>query len=360
MKLCFLANAQSIHTRRWTTYFSQNGHDVTVLSLSKGEIPGVDVRWIGLEPGMFGRLAYLAAALPVRMAIRALRPDVLHSLYAGGYGFLGALAGFHPFIVSAWGSDVLVVPQVEPRMKRVIRGSLGKADLITSESAHMTASIRALGITQPILNIPAGADTAIFHPDTKLGSKPEAPPLIVSTRHLEPVYNVRLLIDALPEILKVFPTATAAIIGDGSMRRELECRTTELGIEKSVCFLGRLSPPEVADYLCKADVFVSTSLSDGNNISLKEAMACGTFPVVTNIPVNREWIQQGLNGFLVDTLDPRDLANHVIEGIESPALRSSAADLNREHGQPKASWKAAMTLVEAEYQALVDRRVNCA
>jgi glycosyltransferase involved in cell wall biosynthesis len=107
-------------------------------------------------------------------------------------------------------------------------------------------------------------------------------------------------------------------------------------------------------------VFVSTSLSDGNNISLKEAMACGTFPVVTNIPVNREWIQQGLNGFLVDTLDPRDLANHVIEGIESPALRSSAADLNREHGQPKASWKAAMTLVEAEYQALVDRRVNCA
>ncbi len=359
MKLCFLANAQSIHTRRWTTYFARNGHDVTVLSLSKGKIPGVDVRWIGMEPRIFGRLAYLAAVLPVRMAIKALRPDVLHSLYAGGYGLLGALAGFHPFMVSAWGSDVLVVPQVEPRIKRVIRRSLGKADLITSESAHMTASIRALGVTQPILNIPAGADTAIFHPVAKSGSKFEAP-LIVSTRHLEAVYNVRLLIDALPGILTVFPSATATIIGDGSLRPELECRARALGIEKRVRFLGRLSPPEVADYLCRADVFVSTSLSDGNNISLKEAMACGAFPVVTNIPVNREWIQHGRNGFLVDTQEPRDLANRVIEGLGSPALRSSAANLNRHHGQPKASWNAAMTLVEAEYHSLVERRIDYA
>ena len=163
MKLCFLANAQSIHTKRWATYFSENGHDVTVLSLSKGEIPGVDVRLIGPEPKTFGRLAYLVAALPMRMALRVLKPDVLHSLYAGGYGLLGSLAGYHPFIVSTWGSDVLVVPQVEPRMARVIRRSLGRADLITSESAHMTASIRALGITRPILAITAGADTAIFH-----------------------------------------------------------------------------------------------------------------------------------------------------------------------------------------------------
>jgi glycosyltransferase involved in cell wall biosynthesis len=355
LKLCFLANAQSIHTRRWTTYFAENGHDVTVLSLSEGEIPGVDVRWIGPEPKVFGRLAYLAAALPARRIMKALRPDVLHSLYAGGYGLLGALTGYHPFIVSAWGSDVLVVPQVEPRMGRVIRGSLGRADLITSESAHMTASIRALGVTQPILAIPAGADTAIFHPRSRLASKPEAPPLIVSTRHLEAVYNIRLLIDALPEILNAFPSATTAIIGDGSLRGELEFRTRELGIEKSVCFLGRLSPTEVAEYLSSADVFVSTSLSDGNNISLKEAMACGAFPVVTSIPANREQIEHGRNGFLVDTQDPVDLANRVIEGLGNPALRVAASDLNREHGQPKASWKAAMALVEAEYRTLADR-----
>jgi len=251
---------------------------------------------------------------------------------------------------------VLVVPQVEPRMARVIRRSLGRADLITSESAHMTASIRALGITRPILAITAGADTAIFHSRRRSASQPEARPLIVSTRHLEPVYNLRLLVEALPEVFKAFPSAKAVIIGDGSLREELESRANELAIDGRVSFVGRLSPSEVADYLSKADMFVSTSLSDGNNISLKEAMACGAFPVVTDIPVNREWIQHGLNGFLVDTQRPGDLADHVIRGLRSPSLRRSAAKLNRVRADHRMSWKTAMALVEAEYRRLVDGR----
>src|SRR5581483_12442875 len=123
-------------------------------------------------------------------------------------------------------------------------------------------------------------------------------PLIVSTRHLEPLYNVGLLIEAFPAIVHAFPGARLILIGDGSERARLQARARELGLDGQVQFLGRRRPAEVAGYLSAADLFVSTSLSDGNNISLNEAMACGAFPIATDIEANREWIAHGENGFL--------------------------------------------------------------
>ena len=51
-------------------------------------------------------------------------------------------------------------------------------------------------------------------------------------------------------------------------------------------------------YLNAADIYVSTSLSDGTSLSLLEAMACSLPVVVTDIPANKEWITDGHNGFL--------------------------------------------------------------
>lgn len=373
MKLCFLANAASIHTRRWTTYFSEHGYDVTVLSLSEGKIPGVPVWKVGSDPATRGRLAYLLAVPEVRMALKSIEPDVVHAHYAGGYGLLGALAGRHPLVVSAWGSDVLVVPRAEPLIRWVIRQCLNRADLVTSVAVHMSATMRAFGVKGEILTLPLGVDTATFHPRSTSGgnanggngssrtgasaaeAEDTAAPLVVSTRHLEPIYNMGLLIEAIPEILLKYPRAQVAILGDGSMRAELEGRSRQLGIAESVKFLGRRTEIEVASSLSRAAVYVSTSLSDGNNISLNEAMACGAFPVVTDIPANREWIEDGQTGFLVDTRDPGLLAARVIEALGAPELRHRAAERNWELVRQGASWKNAMKRMEIEYSAVLER-----
>ncbi len=360
MKLCLLANAVSIHTRRWATHFAAHGHEVTVVSLSDGEIPGVPVWKVGSDPATRGRLAYLLAVPEVRRALKTIDPDVVHAHYAGGYGLLGALAGRHPLVVSAWGSDVLVVPRAEPLMRWVITQCLNRADLVTSVAVHMTATMRALGVKGEILTNPLGVDTATFHPRSGKAAGPAqleeaSAPLLVSTRHLEPIYNMGLLIEAMPEILLKHPGATAAILGGGSLRAELEARTRELGIAKSVTFVGRRTEIEVADYLSRADVYVSTSLSDGNNISLNEAMACGAFPVVTDIPANREWIEDGQTGYLVDVNDPGQLAARVVEALGKAELRQRAAERNWELVRQGASWKNAMMRMELEYAAVLER-----
>jgi glycosyltransferase involved in cell wall biosynthesis len=355
MKICYLANAASIHTHRWATHFSMRGHDVTVASLTNVSIPGVNVRWMGVDPNIRGRIAYLQCLPRLRRTLRELKPDIVHAHYAGGYGLAAALAGFHPLVLTAWGSDVLILPNSSRPMRWLVKFALRRADLVTSMALHMTAAICGLGVPRErIVTLPFGVDTTIFHPGGRLPAAGAAP-LIVSTRHLEPLYNVGLLIEALPEIAAAFPAVKLVLLGDGSERRRLQERARELNQARRVVFLGRKRPEEVAQYLWQADVFVSTSLSDGNNISLNEAMACGAFPVATDIAANREWIRHGENGFLTGLHDPRMLASLVILALERNSLRKAAAESNWKIIGERGSWSSAMETMEAQYRKLIHK-----
>jgi glycosyltransferase involved in cell wall biosynthesis len=212
-----------------------------------------------------------------------------------------------------------------------------------------------MGFTGAMVTLPFGADTTVFYPREDEAEDATGPRLIVSTRNFEPIYNVHLLIEALPKILAGAPSAKVIVIGSGSLREQLERRTRELGVEDHVEFTGKLAATEIAQYLSRAAIFVTTSLSDGNNISLNEAMACGAFPVVTDIPANREWIENGRNGFLVSTHDSDELAEQILAGLDAPNLRRAAADLNWKLIQQRGSWKTAMARMENEYFSIMNR-----
>ncbi len=352
MKICYLANAASIHTQRWASHFARRGHAVTVVSLTDATIEGADVHRIGRDPNRHGRTAYLRALPELRRLLRALKPDVLHAHYAGGYGLMAALSCFHPLALTAWGSDVLILPRTSHLMRRLVQLALRRADLVTSMADHMTEAIAGLGVPrQRLLTLPFGVDLDLFRPGPDSGERRNSL-TIVSTRHLEPLYNVGLLVDAMALIARAMPTARLLLIGDGTERRRLEARAAELNLEGRVEFLGRRRPAEIASYLSDADLFVSTSLSDGNNVSLNEAMACGVFPIATDIPANREWIRHGENGFLTHLRDARTLAALAIQALQRPELRASAARLNWGIVQRRGSWAAAMENMERQYLKL--------
>jgi glycosyltransferase involved in cell wall biosynthesis len=355
MKICYLANAASIHTQRWAAHFARRGHEVTVVSLTPSSIPGVDVRLVRPDPNVRGRIAYILAVPRLRRMLRDLNPDVMHAHYAGGYGLTAALCGFHPLVLTAWGSDVLILPHASRLMRKLVQFALRRADLVTSMADHMTKTIRALGVREErVVTLPFGVDTSVFHPRTGERRRPaEGSFTIVSTRHLEPLYNVGLLVEAMPTIAAAVPKVELFLIGDGSERARLESRVRELNLAAHVFFLGRKGPAEIAEYLSDAHLFVSTSRSDGNNVSLNEAMACGAFPIATDIPANREWIEHGGNGFLTDLDDPRTLAGLAIQAYQRPALRVSAAAANWEIIRQRGSWAAQMEIMEQQYRNLI-------
>jgi glycosyltransferase involved in cell wall biosynthesis len=109
----------------------------------------------------------------------------------------------------------------------------------------------------------------------------------------------------------------------------------------------------MATTLFAGAVYVSTSLSDSTSVSLLEAMAAGTFPVVTDIEANHEWIDDGENGFLVPVDDPAALADRIHRALADRALRERGRRLNQARIRERASWQDNMDEVCALFERLV-------
>jgi glycosyltransferase involved in cell wall biosynthesis len=98
----------------------------------------------------------------------------------------------------------------------------------------------------------------------------------------------------MPEIDNLF----VALLGVGAMEESLRSLAAELGIVDRVFFLGFRE--DVPDFLCTLDVFVLPSFYEGMSNVLIEAMACGVPIVASAIAPNRELIESGRHGLLLD------------------------------------------------------------
>lgn len=351
--ICYLANAASIHTQRWATHFAERGDDVHVISFSPGSIPGVHVHLaVPLIP--IKQIGYPLQLPKIKRLLKKIRPDILNAHYATSYGLLGALTEYRPFMISAWGSDVLIAPNHSVLMRRIVSFSLQQSDLVTSVAHHMTHKLVELRIPKDkILTLPFGVDIETFHPGQRNQDQEDID--IVCTRHFEPIYNIELLIHALPHVVMRYPKVRCALVGDGSLRLKLKTLVRNLGIEHVVTWAGRIPLLEMPKWLNRAKVYVTPALSDGTSNSLNEAMACGCFPIASDIPANREWLINNENGFLVPPHQPALLAQRIIEALETQHLRLNAARINWEIVQERANWHKNITAIGQRYQRLVDQ-----
>ena len=110
----------------------------------------------------------------------------------------------------------------------------------------------------------------------------------------------------------------------------------------------------MADLLAQADIYVSTSLYDGTSVSLLEAMGSGAFPIVTDIPANREWITTGQNGFLVPVDEEKCLANRIIDAIRNQALLEKSRIKNLSIVEEKALWSVIIEKIKRMYHETLD------
>ena len=85
-------------------------------------------------------------------------------------------------------------------------------------------------------------------------------------------------------------------------------------------------------------------------------MACGAFPVVSDIPANREWIEPGTNGLLFPPGDGSALAERLAAAWADPAARDAAAARNRRIVEERADFRTNMERIEARFASLVADR----
>jgi len=343
---------------KWVRYFADRGHDVHLVTFNaRDQIERVQVHKVRY----FSKVAYPLRILGVRKAVKATSPDLLHAHYVSHYGMYAASTGFKPFVVTAWGSDVLVEPRKSMIKKYVVKYVLKKADLITCDAEHMKERMSRLGVVREKIHlINFGVDTQKFSPKeksedirAKLGIYDS--PTVISLRNLDPLYDVESLIRSIPLVLKEIPKSKFVIAGKGSEETMLKELAMSLGVSGNTKFVGFIPNEELPHYLTSVDVYVSTSLSDaGLSASTAEAMACGLPVVVTDAADNRKWVEDGVNGFLVRIKDPKSLAERIVYLLKNENIRNRFGKINRKIIQERNDYYKVMEKMESIYEELVE------
>ncbi len=358
MRICYFADGESIHVKRWCLHFASLGHEVHLISFKNVVLENVYTHFIdtGKIDVKGGNWKVLLKYREVKKLLKKIQPDIFHAHYATSYGITGALCGFHPYIITALGTDILISPVRSKLYKLLLKFAFSKADWITAMAGHMKLAIEKIGVSANKINtVPFGIDPAVFNDTAR--QLPENKFVITSTRNFEPVYNIQHLIHAVAEAKKQIQSIHLNLIGTGTLQQDIEKLVREKKLTDDVTFYGKIPQPKIAEILNKSHVFASVSLSDGNNISLNEAMACGAYCIATDIPANTQWITDGKNGSLVKINDVKELTDKIVNSYHHyPELQALAVPYNKKIISERAIWATNMKIVEKKYQSLISNK----
>jgi glycosyltransferase involved in cell wall biosynthesis len=171
-----------------------------------------------------------------------------------------------------------------------------------------------------------------------------------------PVYNQVTLIKAFSILIGRYPDVKLVLVGEGRTQKRCKELAENLNLDGKIEWLGYVSQEEIVEIMKEAQIFVSVSLSDGIPTSLLEAMAMGLFPIVSSIPANRQWIQEGVNGYLVPPTDEKALADALAKAIESPSFRQKSSEINLSLIKEKADLNKNMETIEKLLVSVVEKR----
>lgn len=378
MRICYIADAPSIHTQRWVRYFADKGHEIHLISPEpfEGDFRSDEVGNIALyllkrvRPRI--RIIRIISVLidtlylivQTRKLVRKIKPDILHSHYISDNGFLAAMTGFHPLVLSAWGSDILIDSQRYPWPGALIKYTLRKAALIFVDSNELREKTVNLGAFPEKVQVAQwGVDFQQFNPtingagireQLNLGNCPT----VIIVRPLIPRSNIECLISSIPFVLSAVPDAKFIIKGSGVLKKDLEEMADREGARSATRFVGKTTHDEIAQYLNASDVFVSTSLSDSTPVALLEAMACSLPVIVTALPSHREWVFNDWNGCVVPTRDPETLASKIVALLNDPGKRRLFGERSFEMVKEKADHFEHMKRIDDFYQELLGKKLS--
>jgi len=265
---------------------------------------------------------------------------VVSAHFVPNYGMMAALVVRQPWVMSTWGSDVMTDPEKSAFHRWRVGFVLRRAAWVTSDAVVMTERIRDFGVpADRILTFPYGVDVASFKPG---GAASASGPRIVTNRKLESVYSVETVIDAFAGVREALPDATLTVAGEGSQGAALRARAERSPAAGAITFVGAVDHSRMPALLQAHDVYVSAARSDTTSVSLLEAMACGLFPVVTDIPANREWLVDGESGRLVAPSEATKLAVALIDSWRDTELRARARRINLNVVDTRARWEESM------------------
>ncbi len=305
-------------------------------SLQEANIEGVTFH--PLKRPTNSKLDYLANLLAVKKIANVVKPQILHAHYATSYGLLGAFTGFHPFIITTWGQDILDFPRSSIFHRKLLEWNLSRADVVSALSRQLvkaTNTYLSKGKTTHLTFF--GVDMDQFRPI----DRPERNEITIGIiKMLEPKYGIEFLIRAFSLVQRRIDRLRLVIVGDGSLRKKLERLTCELGVFDRTKFIGKIPHTLVPYWLGQMDIFICSSIHESETfgVVVAEASATEAPVIVSDIGGLPEVIQDGLTGFLVPPASAEALAEKIERLVKNPLLRLMMGKAGRKFINQNYEW----------------------
>jgi glycosyltransferase involved in cell wall biosynthesis len=396
MRLLFIADGRSPIATNWIRYFAESQDEVHLVSTfpcqtdlplesysnisvafsgtsqpshsararkAPGGASGISLRTIVRH--WLGPFTVLPAARQLRERVDSIRPDLIHAMRIPFEGMVAmALDPTVPLIVSVWGNDFTLHAPASPFMRNLTRRTLFRADGLHVDCKRDQRLAIAWGYLEscPVIVLPGGGGikTKVFYPkvegsnskpgqfSTILEDLPEDANIVVNPRGFRAYVRNDTFFKSIPLILDEKPK-TRFLCPVMAGERQADAWIARLGIKHAVRLLPKLSQEEMAFILRHASVTISPSEHDGTPNTLLETMASGSFPIAGDLESIREWIEDGVNGLLIDPDQPGSLAKAVLYALDNPDLRRNAAARNVRIIKERASYEKVMVEAQSFY-----------
>jgi phosphatidyl-myo-inositol dimannoside synthase len=312
---------------------------------------GIDVRRV--RAGRDHRLAVLRLNAAAVTTARRFRPDVvlaMHIVAAPAAAAIRRALGI-PVVTYLHAKEV-------PARPRLARFAMRHSDRIVAVSRHTARLAAAAGadVTR-IVVIPPGVD---WH------EPPHAPrpstPTVVTVARLEDRYKGHdVMVRAMPLVRDRVPAARWLVVGDGSLRRDIERLAAEQGVRDAIRLCGTVSDEERDQLLNRAHVFAmpgrlpANGGGDGFGIVYLEAGVHGLPVVAGRSGGALDAVIDGTTGLLVDSTDQVQVGDAIsrllIDRPSAARMGAAGSEHAREFAWPKIAGRVEQLIAETVTRA---------
>ncbi len=303
----------------------------------------------------------------LRRAVAAFRPDVLHVQCFGPNGSyataLSRRSGV-PMVLTLQGETLMDdgdIFSVSRTLRASLRSGIRAAAAVTACSAFALADAEhrfglAAGRGTVVPNGVSLADVAAASGDLPGPvAALQGRPYVLALGRVVEKKGFDLLLDGYAAMDPGLRSADLVIGGSGPALEALEARSEDSGIAGRVHFTGRLTREQVASTMAGATVFVMPSRLEPFGIVVLEAWRAGVAVVASNRGGAPEFVDDGVNGLLVDPFDAVAMARALERLLSDPDERRALAAAGRRRVEAF-DWPVVADRYRAVYDSVLPHR----
>lgn len=355
MKILFLAPANNYHTIKWSNWFSNNGHDVYIISLVKpdnnikGTVYYLQTN-VQASDSDIKKIKYLSHIRKVKKIINDLCPDIINAHYVTSYGLLAALSGVKKFIVSAWGSDVYDFPRKSIFHKLLLKYILKKSSFIFSTSNAMATEIKKY-TSKEIFITPFGVDVSLFNPKHRCRNDKSF--IIGTVKTLSPKYGIETLLEAVYLLRKKHPNIPlkVRIAGKGEKETQYKIMARNFGLSDCITWLGFITQEQAAIEWANFDCAIIPSMLDSESfgVSAVEAQSCECPVIISDVPGLMESTSPNLTSAVFPRGDSESLSEEIYNMYSNYDYRITMGKRGREYVEKNYELNSCFIKIEKKF-----------